>query len=417
MNQAFDDGRKIFSLSKLTESLQTVISKAYSSRYWITAEIAKLNLYPKSGHCYPDLVEKNDKETLAQMRAIIWANDFIRISQKFKNVTNEELNDGIKILFQASVTYSPKHGLSLQIWDIEPTYTMGQMAKQKLETIKKLKNENLYFRNKELALPQLLKKLAIISVDTSKGYQDFKAIIDNNEKGFKIIYHLYPSLLQGDQAVDNIIKKLEEIELNKDFYDAVLIIRGGGGDIGLSCYDNYKLAKKVATFPLPIISGIGHSTNETVVEMVSHLNKITPTDVAYTILNGFETAKQKIDKSRDKLLKTIKISLDSEKYYLENLPTKLIVSSKNHIKMQKQKLFINLEKTELLFRQNIKFQKQNLENLSEKVQLLDPKNVLKRGYSISTINGKTISDSKSLKDGDIVETQLLKGKFISIVKK
>ena len=173
----------------------------------------------------------------------------------------------------------------------------------------------------------------------------------------------------------------------------------------------------MATFPLPIISGIGHSTNETVVEMVSHLNKITPTDVAYTILNGFETAKQKIDKSRDKLLKTIKISLDSEKYYLENLSTKLIVSSKNHIKMQKQKLFINLEKTELLFRQNIKFQKQNLENLSEKVQLLDPKNVLKRGYSISTINGKTISDSKSLKDGDIVETQLLKGKFISIVKK
>ena len=169
----------------------------------ITAEIAAKSI-PQKRTLLPRFV-KNDKETLAQMRAIIWANDSLNIP-KVQNVTNEELNDGIKILFQASVTYSPKHGLSLQIWDIEPTYTMGQMAKQKLETIKKLKNENLYFRNKELALPQLLKKLAIISVDTSNGYQDFKAIIDNNEKGFKIIYHLYPSLLQGDQAVDNIIK-------------------------------------------------------------------------------------------------------------------------------------------------------------------------------------------------------------------
>jgi len=205
-----------YSLSQITEHLQKLLKKTYSNEYWIKAEIAKLNYYPKSGHCYPDLVEKNDEGIKAQIRGIIWNSTLLNIQSKFLEATGSELSDGMEILFKASLDYNPVHGLSLHISDIDANYSLGKMAAEKLKSIQRLKNEDFFFLNKALKFPMLPKRIAIISVETSKGFHDFKNIIDNNSRGYKFYYLLFPAILQGDVAVDSIIKQLARIEKVKD---------------------------------------------------------------------------------------------------------------------------------------------------------------------------------------------------------
>ncbi len=453
--------RKIYELSDLATSLKATISKTYQGKYWIKAEIAKLNYYPKSGHCYPDLVEKSDQKVKAQMRAIIWLDDFYRINQEFLKITNEPLKEGISILFLASISYNAVYGLSLQIHDVEPSFTLGKMAQQKNETIQKLKASALFDLNRNLPFPKLPKTIAIISVETSKGYQDFKAIIDGNEFGFAFHYKLFPSLLQGDQAVDSMLLQLTEIEKNKDIFDAVLIIRGGGGDVGLSCYDHYNLASAVATFPIPVISGIGHSTNETVVEMVAFANKITPTDVAYFIMSKFAVAQQEINTAIRSISENSKNLLKFEKNQIETQSRQFTASGLKMLQNSKfslQHFASKLQKNIHQWQQNerIKLHKQQsqidyltkkqcqyfytkLENqhknlikestyyiarhkekwnqTKSKIELLDPINVLKRGYSITKVNGKIVKDATVLKLTDEIQTIVYQGKIISIVQK
>jgi len=203
------------------------------------------------------------------------------------NITHEPLKDWISIMFMAKIDYSPLHGLSLSILDIEPSFTLGELEKEKQETLKRLGNEGIIDDNKNLKLPLLAQRIAIISVETSKGYADFIDVIDNNSWNYKFFHMLFPSLLQGDSAVQSIIGQLNQIRKVQHHFDLVAIIRGGGGDVGLSCYNNYALSKEVALFPLPVLSGIGHSTNQTVVEMISHNNSITPTKLAELLIQLF----------------------------------------------------------------------------------------------------------------------------------
>jgi len=270
--------QKYYTLSQLAESLQSVVRSKYASPYWIKAEIVRLNYYPKSGHCYPDLVDKVGGKVKSQMRAIIWSRDYYRINADFVKKTGNPLGDGMEILFRGKLEYSPIHGLSVIISEISAEFVLGKMALEKAKNLERLKKEGLFYLNKGLSFPMLPKRIAIISVETSKGFHDFINIIDNNTRGYKFFWMLFPALLQGDGAVQSIIQQLEQIRKVKHHFDMVAIIRGGGGDVGLSCYDHYDLASTVASFPIPVISGIGHSTNETLVEMVAHYNPITPTD-------------------------------------------------------------------------------------------------------------------------------------------
>ncbi|MDY0215661.1 MAG: exodeoxyribonuclease VII large subunit [Bacteroidales bacterium] len=453
--------RKIYELSDLAASLKATISKTYQGRYWIKAEIAKLNFYPKSGHCYPDLVEKSDHKVKAQMRAIIWADDFFRINQEFLKVTNEPLKEGIAILFMAGITYSPVYGLSLQIYNIEPSFTLGKMAQQKNETIKKLKEAKLFDLNRSLPFPKLPKTIAIISVETSKGYHDFNAIMKTNEFGFAFHYKLFPSLLQGDQAVNSMLLQLDEIRKYANLFDAVLIIRGGGGDVGLSCYDHFLLASAVASFPIPVITGIGHSTNETVVEMVAYANKITPTDVAYFLLSKFLVAQQEITDSIKSIFENSKNLLRFKQNWIQNISrqfsassTKMLHNSYFLLQLNSSKLQKSIHQRQNLERINMqKFQgqivyfaenqfqkyhsqiqnqqtklkqasvffisrkKEQLFQVESKLKLLDPVNVLKRGYSITKINGKSLRNAGKLSVNDELRTILYNGEIISIVQK
>jgi len=452
--------KKHYSLLELTKSIESVIKKTYSRSYWVKAEIAKLNYYPKSGHCYPDLVEKENGVVRAQIRATIWAGLFNEINNKFLKVAKEPLSDGMTVLIRTTVSFHPVYGLGLHINDIEPSFTLGEMAKEKLVSIEKLKSEGIFNKNKLLSPPLLMQRIAIISVETSKGYHDFKKIIDENDWGYQFFQMLFPALLQGEGAITSIIEQLGRIKKAQKHFDVVVIIRGGGGDVGLSSYDNYKLAKAVALHPLPVITGIGHATNETVVELVAFKNKITPTDVGYYLIQKFHNYSVRIQNAQGALIEKSKQITSNENLKLKNIISNLkgssqdIISS-NKIKfssvtnvfsrvatsflvakrvsftaivsalMHNPKQRLNLHKNYILqyeinlsksVKANLISNNVNLSSLTEKLRLLDPKNVLKRGYSLTTYKGKVVTDTNSLNIDDIVETQTYNGSFSSKVQ-
>ena len=278
--------RSIFSLLEVTRSIQKTLADRYGSSFWVKAEMNKLNHYPHSGHCYPDLVEKKDGKVIAQLRSVLWKDDYLRINHSFLRLVKTPLKDGISMLFCARITFDPVHGLSLRIIDIDPAFSLGELEREKIETLEKLRAAGIFDRNKNLKIEPVPQRIAIISVETSKGYADFQKVIANNAWGYRFFHFLFPSVLQGDRAVESIVYQLNRIRKVISHFDAVAIIRGGGGEVGLSCFNDYELASEIALFPLPVITGIGHATNETVVEMIAYKNAITPTDLANYLLDA-----------------------------------------------------------------------------------------------------------------------------------
>ena len=427
-----------YSLSDFARKVEEAIAGTFNQSYWIRAEMARLNHYPESGHCYPDLVEREDNQLRAQMRGMIWARDYERIAGQFRQVAHEEPGDGMQVLVRASLRFHALYGLSLQIHEIDPAYTLGQLAREKMETIRRLKDEGIFDRNREMEMALLPKKLAVISVQTSKGLSDFIRILEQNPHHYSFIYTLFPALLQGDAAVGSILAQLRAIRSHSGLFDAVAIIRGGGGEVGLSCYDNYSLARAVALFPLPVLTGIGHSTNETVVEMVAQMSKITPTDVAYFLLERFKEFDARVKAASEHLQASVESKLAEEDASLDYL-------SRGFRALAQQALFIEtgrllnasremhreamssidkersiLESRSAMLRLNgrhlLRIHGSGLEMMEKKVRLLDPANTLKRGYSITFANGELLTDADRVVAGDEITTRLHLGNLKSTVK-
>ena len=408
---------KHYTLSDISRSLKSVIEKNYKGKYWVKAEIAKLNFYPRSGHCYPDLVEKADGKIKVQMRSTIWRSTYKALQRKFIHYTQEELREGLNVLFLVEVKYDGLHGLSLNILDIDPALTMGEMAKERLETIARLKEEGIFDNNKQLPFPLLPKRMAIISVSTSKGYNDFMNIIEPARQRYNLTLKLFPSLLQGDEAVRSIVASLRKIEEEKENFDIILLIRGGGGDVGLQVYNNYELAKAVALAPLPVLTGIGHATNETVTDMVAHHNKITPTDLGYFIVDIFEQFDNKLKEFREKIAGLSREILLLEKEKIQMLKERFSNASVFILHQRILTLDDIRKKIPFLVQSIIKDNQQNLKFFKDKIKILSPENVLKRGYSITRYNGKAVKDANEIPDGETIETQVYKGKIFSIKTK
>lgn len=392
--ELFND-RPVYTLSDISKSLQSIISKTYNQPYYIKAEIIKLNYYPRTGHCYPELAEKEDEKIKAQMRAIIWSSQYKTINERFKKITGDIIKEGITILCLASIEYSPQYGLALHIQDIEPTFTLGEMAKSKIAVIERLKKEGIFNANKKMQLPLIPKRVAIISIETSKGYSDFMITLRQNNWNYKFDCQLFPAILQGEKAITTITEQLAVIRSRITEFDCVVIIRGGGGDVGLSCYDHYQLAREVAIFPIPVLSGIGHSTNETVTEMVAYANKITPTEVAYFLIQKFHDFSILIEDFQNFILKTASDRIKNDFINMGN-NTRLI---------------------KLFSKQIIEKQQAIIDNYIKQLELLHPENILKRGFSITYHKGKVITDSNNLQNEDLIVTQYYKGKTESIIKK
>lgn len=450
---------KVYSLLDIAQSIERAFRKWYTGAYWIKAEMNKLNFYKYSGHCYPDLLERREGKVVAQLRATLWATDYRRINSRFMEVLKEPLKDGINILFLAKVTYNAVHGLSLSILDIDPAYTLGDLEREKLEAINRLRQEGIFTQNKLLPLTPLPARLAIISVETSKGLSDFMQIIEGNQWGYRFFTMLFPALLQGDNSPESILGQLRRIRRVTKHFDAVAIIRGGGGDVGLSSYNNYQLAKAVAGFPIPVFTGIGHSTNETVTEMVAHVNAITPSKLADFLIQQFhnfsvpvneaskkisELSQQFIHSSRRqlteemRLFKTVtgsRLAINFQHLSIATKQTKQLAKSAlnqkranlrtmqisatrhpplliNRFKSQLQQSGVLLEKSAAIYFKN---SYRDISSLDQQLKILHPENVLRRGYSITLFNGKTVSAVGQLKQDDEVETILFRGKIKSKV--
>ena len=435
--ETFND-RPVYSLSEITGSLKAVINKTYTRAYYIKAEMIRLNRYPHSGHCFPELVEKEGDKIVTQMRAVIWKTQVEAINEKFLKITGEELKDNISILCLATIEFSPQYGLALYIQDIEPSYTLGELMKNKMEVIARLKKEGVFEANKSLSLTLLPKRIAVISVETSKGYSDFMVTLTDNNWGYCFECELFPSILQGDKAISTITSQLSTIEKRQQEFDCVVIIRGGGGDVGLSCYDDYNLAHKVATFPLPVISGIGHSTNESVTDMVAFANKITPTEVAYFLIQQFHNFAIQVEEAQDKIVRYVEHLFTREKHQIEQIEhnyllvaTQLLMRERRRMeelehncrlvamqRLTEEKNSVeNIHKMlQLSAKQLITIKNKELESIGEKIKLLHPNNVLKRGYSITLLNGKALTKPEDAHAGDMLTTKLYQGTVTSLVK-
>ena len=430
--------RTIFSLSEVAGSIQKTLSERYTTSFWVKAEMNKLNHYPQSGHCYPDLVEKADGKIIAEIRSNIWKDDFQRINDNFLNVLHEPLKNGINILFCAKISYNPIYGLSLRILDIDPSYSLGELEKEKQQTIEKIRKEGIFKANKSLKLALLPKRIAIISVQTSKGYSDFRQVLDGNPWGYSFFLMLFPSLLQGENAVESIISQMIRIKKVKHHFDAVAIIRGGGGDVGLTCYNNYELSKEIAMFPIPVITGIGHSTNETVAELIAFKNAITPTDLADFLIQKFHNFSVPLQKAQESIVNRFTALIKDEKLRILNAVRyfkKDVISFINQatwivnrqisllekgsgwvISTNKQRL--GSEKVNIFDKAGIFLRNENssIAALEKNIELMNPVNVLNRGYSITLINGKALKSIADLQEGAILKTILPDGDIISIAK-
>lgn len=407
--------RKIFSLSQVAKSIQKTLADRYGSAYWVKAEMNKLNHYSHSGHCYPDLVEKRDGKVIAEMRSILWKSDFRVINQRFLDVLNEPLKDGVAVLMLVNISFDPLYGISLRILDIDPSFSLGELAREKQESIARLRKEGIFDTNKRLKFPILPKRLAIVSVETSKGYADFLKIINNNPYNYKFEYRLFPALLQGDKAVQSIIEQLYTISKSTEEFDAVAIIRGGGGDIGLSCYNNYNLAKEIATFPLPVLTGIGHSTNETVSEMVSFKNAITPSELADLLIQRFHEFAVPVLNAEEYLQTRIGEYLKERKIEVDQATRKFQLASGNLIGIETSRLSTSENSVHLLVNQHLRTEWKALESLEKQVHLLSPENVLKRGFSLSYQNGEVIKSKYQIDASVPLVTRLYDGEVKSTI--
>lgn len=439
---------KIFTLKQVVGSIRKTLEDRYHQTYWVKAEMHKLNRFP-SGHCFPELLQKEDGKIVAQISGSIWKHNYERINQRFISVVKEPLKEDTTLLLNVKISFHELYGLSLQILDIDPSYALGELQKERQETLKRLQKDGIIARNQGLSFPLLPKRIAVISAESSKGLSDFQQVINNNQWGYKFFTMLFPAYLQGDQAVRTIVAQLKQIERVKHHFDAVVIVRGGGGEVGLSCYNNYELCKEIATFSLPVLTGIGHSTNMTVAEMIAFRNAITPTELGDFLLQAFHSFSVPISDASKNILVHSRALLSEAKYNLKKQSSEFnngvtrAVSNNNHrLFRTSQKLLMNakaaLQNSEqglqrfehnvssfssVVFREHnhllttlnnqlptqakitIEGNKNKLDRLVQSVRLLDPQNVLKRGFSITTLNGKTLGESNRPNSGEKITTR------------
>ncbi|OFZ52418.1 MAG: exodeoxyribonuclease VII large subunit [Bacteroidetes bacterium RIFCSPHIGHO2_02_FULL_44_7] len=439
---------QVFTLLQVTQSIRKTIEERYQRLYWVKAEMHRLNRFA-SGHCFPELLQKEDGKIVAEMRGTIWKQQFDRINVRFMEVVKEPLKEDTTLLMQVRVSYHETYGLSLLILDIDPNYALGELQRERQETLLKIQKEGLLNANQALPFPLLPKRVAVISAEASKGLLDFYKIIEQNSWGYHFFTMLFPASLQGDLAAKSIVQQLRRIERVKQHFDIVVIVRGGGGEVGLSCYNNYALCREIAAFPLPVLTGIGHSNNMTVAEMVAFRNAITPTELGEFLLQAFHNfsvpvkdairlirlhSRRELERERARFGQLSIEFRHTARAYMSTHGEKLHRSAQNLrgmtgklIQVQREQLRTSTKATQnnarYLFQaqNNLLQQSQkalplharsilratanSLENVERSVRLMDPINVLKRGYSITSIRGKSISLENTPQIGDEITTQ------------
>ena len=382
--------------------------------YWVEAELSECR--ETRGHCYMELIQKDELSAtpVAKAQAKCWANKWLTIRPYFERITGQQLHAGMKVLLQVYPQFHEAYGFSWIVNDIDPTYTIGDMARKRQEIIKKLKDEGVFDLQKELQLPMFCQRIAVISSQTAAGYGDFCNQLADNPYGFKFETQLFPATMQGEGVEQSIINALERI-YDTD-YDCVVIIRGGGATSDMSGFDTLALAENVANFPIPIITGIGHERDESILDMVSHTRVKTPTAAAAFLIEHLKEVLDVIDSSQDRITRYAQQKLTTLNSQLaivsESIP-RLFSLVKTR---QESKLDIFEQRMRTSIDRRLTSESHKLELISEKLKALDPTLLLARGYSITMHNGHAVKDASSLAPGTEIETRLAKGTIHSIIK-
>ena len=381
-----------YSLSELCGYIQEVLENELPERYWVRAEIASMSV---RGHCYMELVEKADNGILAaKVRATCWNNVYNLLSTYFIHETGQSLQVGLQVMLEVSVEFHAVYGLSLNIWNIDPTYTLGDLAKQRQATIRQLTEDGVLELQQTLKIPSLPRRIAVVSSADAAGYEDFCAQLKNNRFGFLFHTQLYPATMQGDNSARSIIEALHSIAEQEEEWEVVVIIRGGGANTDLRSFDDYNLASHCAQFPLPIIAGIGHTRDISIVDMVVHTSVKTPTAAAEWLIERIAIQVEKVGGLLLRLQRTTIETANREKNRLVLYQHRIENAMQSVVTREQGKLFL-LQKT---------------------IELHSPEKIFKKGYSLTTVNGKIIRKGSDVQLGDLIETHLQDGLIQSVVK-
>ena len=409
----YDDTQPL-TLSMLNGIVRETIESVMPDSYWVQAELASVR--ENRGHCYMELIEKvGDGVIAAQARACCWKNTWLHTGRHFSEVTGSPLSSGMKVLMRVHASFHEAFGFSWIVDEIDPTFTLGDMARRRQEIIRILTEEGVIDLNKQLPISPFCQRIAVISSATAAGYGDFCNQLADNPYGFKFETQLFPAIMQGEGVEQSIINALERI-YDTDF-DCVVIIRGGGAAADLSGFDTLALAENVTNFPIPIITGIGHDRDESILDMVSHTRVKTPTAAAAFLIDHLKEVHDAINDSQERITRYVQQTLTALKAQLttisEVMPRIFPVIKAQH----ESKLNTIEQKLPFLISQHITNEQHRLLLFAEKLKALDPTLLLKRGYSITLHNGHIVKDATTLHEGDEIETRLAKGTVVSKVKK
>ena len=430
-----------FSLYELNQKIKSVLSAELEPSYWVIAEIGEMRV-GQNGHCYLDLVEKNEDYLYAKIRATIWSSTFRGLGAWFESITGESLRSGLKILAQVEVKFHHLYGLSLNIKDIDAQFTLGERALKRQQVINQLVEDGVFEMNQALTLSEVPQRLAVISSPAAAGLGDFMDQLSGNRFGYGFKIDLFKAKMQGNEAAKSIIQALHRIyELYERHprYDCVVIIRGGGAQVDLDCFDNYDLAAHVAQFPLPIITGIGHERDETVIDLVANTRKKTPTAVAEFLIGQLQTFEARLDELARSLIQITENTLAEQDYRLEKLKSALklsVVSRLLNQTHQLDQLKISLKNTSITklahqqdqigqlrssleqsSRRMMQEQALKLESTGKLIQLLDPETILERGFSITYADGIPLQNAKQLPIGTQITTKTRSAVYLSRLEK
>jgi exodeoxyribonuclease VII large subunit len=412
-----------YTLRQLNLLVREAIETELPDEYWVEAELSECR--ENSGHCYMELIEKDERTNtpIARASAKCWRQTWQMAKPYFERTTGQQLRAGMKVLLKVYAQFHEAYGFSWIVSDIDPTYTLGDMARKRQEIIRQLKEEGVFDLQRELRIPTFAKRIAVISAQNAAGYGDFCRQLEDNDYGFRFEVTLFPAIMQGEQVESSIIAALNAIYeatvpdgSPSGPYDCVVIIRGGGATADLSGFDTLALAENVAQFPLPVITGIGHDRDESILDMVANTKVKTPTAAAALLIDNLRQVLERINSAQQHLttaistkLSTLNVQLSSLQALIPTLALRTIGDQRHRIEMQESRLPVAIER-------RLTSQKHLLESLSLKLQGFDPQLLLSRGYSITLHNGRAVRDPKQLKAGDEIETRVEHGTIQSVVK-
>ena len=429
---------KPLTLYELNSLVRGVIESTLNAGYWVEAELSEAR--EARGHCYMELIQKEpfSSTPVARASAKCWKNRWGALRPKFERVTGQPLHAGLKVLLWVTASFHEAYGFAWIVQDIDPTYTLGDMARKRMEIIRQLKAEGVFELQKELLFPMFAQHVAVISSENAAGYGDFCNQLHNNSHGLYFSTTLFPAVMQGDQVEPSVIDALNRIYDEADRFDVVVIIRGGGATADLSGFDTLALAENVANFPIPIITGIGHERDESVLDLVAYQRVKTPTAAAAYIIDNLMAVSLLLDRCQETIVQRIVQRLSLEHARLDRATARIptlfsLVKARQESRLDRLSTAIASHMRELLAKEQFRIdrlalgmaplvqkkmdgEKHRIEQLALRAKSLDPNVLLARGYSITLVNGRIVRDPDALQVGDVVETRVEKGSFLSTVK-